>query len=491
MEKHLTATALIVDGDRVLLHWHHRLGQWMPPGGHVEPEEDPVEALLREVREETGVMAQVVHQGERFPFDYPRQLPLPFMLLVECSAEGGEPHEHLDLIYLCRVVGDPTPRPPGGDQTVRWVSAAELRGDGALARPDGVAAPVAPDVRALALRALALQPQGAYFQALPIHIDDELTVEQLIAGLSPWGSVTLQGLKGTPTGRSGTPHIYFNYEWPTPYLLALEPVSKEAREHLHLSRYCTDVLIATGSLPYSQFARGNDPPDFLCRADDIPIGLDCTQFTIPSRRTANGLFEAIRDQVLREPRGLFTTLRGCTVYMWFGSPTDQNALPYKAQDQAAIRELVAALAAVAVDLKRLRLPTAELPGQAPDLDLKHTAHGCTFYVVPMVDIPSGSLFFASTGFEIGFAYTTKHDRDEGWAEVKRLVKQHDKPGVDHLLITVGGPNERGLAFLSEEAFMDFMLQQRVTIEAPQHLSRVTVHMWSTARIVELLPNARQ
>ncbi len=53
MRRHYTATGFVVQGDRTLLHWHKRLQQWMPPGGHIEPDEDPVQAVLREIREET------------------------------------------------------------------------------------------------------------------------------------------------------------------------------------------------------------------------------------------------------------------------------------------------------------------------------------------------------------------------------------------------------------------------------------------------------
>jgi len=46
MMRHFTATAFVVDGPRTLLHWHKRLQQWMPPGGHIEADEDPAQAVL-------------------------------------------------------------------------------------------------------------------------------------------------------------------------------------------------------------------------------------------------------------------------------------------------------------------------------------------------------------------------------------------------------------------------------------------------------------
>ena len=107
MKRHFTATAFVVRGSRTLLHWHRRLQQWMPPGGHIEPDEDPVQAVLREVREETGLVAEVIATAGPLPFAYPDQLPAPYTILVEdipgsgpSTAAGaalrtGEPHQHI------------------------------------------------------------------------------------------------------------------------------------------------------------------------------------------------------------------------------------------------------------------------------------------------------------------------------------------------------------------------------------------------------------
>ena len=161
MRRHFTATGFLVEGDRTLLHWHQRLQQWMPPGGHIEPDEDPVAAVLREIREETGLAAQVIPLTPALPIDYPGQLPAPYTILIENIPDPDEPHQHIDLIYFCRPV-DSLPAERRGalaeapaDSTFRWVDEATLRSNQPLdLAACGLSIPLAEDVRQLALIAI-------------------------------------------------------------------------------------------------------------------------------------------------------------------------------------------------------------------------------------------------------------------------------------------------------------------------------------------------
>ena len=154
MKRHFTATGFVVDGSRTLLHWHKRLGQWMPPGGHIEPDEDPVEAVLREIEEETGLVTEIISTRKMEAFEYPQQLPPPYTILVEDIPGPGEPHKHIDLIYFCRVTDGAT-RPLSGDPTLRWVDERDLRGSEPLEVAGcGVSVAVPEDVRELALLAI-------------------------------------------------------------------------------------------------------------------------------------------------------------------------------------------------------------------------------------------------------------------------------------------------------------------------------------------------
>lgn len=158
MIRHFTATGFVVDGSRTLLHWHKRLQQWMPPGGHIEPNEDPVQAVLREIHEETGLVAEVIRTGAALAFDYPEQLPAPYTILVEDIPGPDEPHKHIDLIYFCRAT-DGAQHEKREDPALRWVDEAELLGKAALdVAGCGLSVPVPEDVRVLALIAIEAGP---------------------------------------------------------------------------------------------------------------------------------------------------------------------------------------------------------------------------------------------------------------------------------------------------------------------------------------------
>lgn len=156
MKKHFTATAFVVRGDATLLHWHKRLSRWLPPGGHIEPDEEPAEAALREVREETGLVCEVVATSPRHEFAQPQQIPAPYTVLLEDIPDSKEPaHMHIDLIYFVRPV-DGADHGTVDDPTLSWVTEAELRDNGPLeARGRGMSEAVGEDVRTLALAAIA------------------------------------------------------------------------------------------------------------------------------------------------------------------------------------------------------------------------------------------------------------------------------------------------------------------------------------------------
>jgi 8-oxo-dGTP pyrophosphatase MutT (NUDIX family) len=107
--KHFTASALVLGADRsLLLVDHKKLGVWLYPGGHIDPTETPDEAVLREVKEETGFDVRLLGQdniGLSDPESDVWALHTPYRVLVELIDDRLGEHYHIDLIYVCAVVG--------------------------------------------------------------------------------------------------------------------------------------------------------------------------------------------------------------------------------------------------------------------------------------------------------------------------------------------------------------------------------------------------
>lgn len=146
--RHLTASMVVLDpeADAVLLVWHLKSELWLFPGGHVDPDESPAEAAVREVLEETGVHARIV--GE--PVDLPgmQWLPSPWLTAVipapawpERPGKPAEPaHTHIDELFV--GTADSTARITEQLEEVAaasWVPLSDLDGIGARAEVPQVA----------------------------------------------------------------------------------------------------------------------------------------------------------------------------------------------------------------------------------------------------------------------------------------------------------------------------------------------------------------
>lgn len=99
MERHFNVTVYVTnEKGKFLLIRHKKLQKWLPPGGHIETNERPDVAALREVKEETGI--DVVLEGEKFPRNTDCVRPYGIQMNV---IKAGE-HEHMDIIFKAKPV---------------------------------------------------------------------------------------------------------------------------------------------------------------------------------------------------------------------------------------------------------------------------------------------------------------------------------------------------------------------------------------------------
>jgi 8-oxo-dGTP diphosphatase len=117
-DPHLVSYFVLLDRarGRVLLVEHRLAGLWLPPGGHVEPGEDPVQTVRREAYEELGIEAK--------PLD---GLTSAFFLTWTMTRDA-EPHTDVSLWFLLH--GD-SQQSLHWDRreflSIRWWSMAALR----------------------------------------------------------------------------------------------------------------------------------------------------------------------------------------------------------------------------------------------------------------------------------------------------------------------------------------------------------------------------
>lgn len=94
MARHFCASAFVINPytKKILLVMHKKNKRWTQPGGHIEDDETPEEAALREVYEETGLRVRLL--GVRFPREDDFIRPLGIQ-----KNRNSMGDIHIDIIY--------------------------------------------------------------------------------------------------------------------------------------------------------------------------------------------------------------------------------------------------------------------------------------------------------------------------------------------------------------------------------------------------------
>jgi 8-oxo-dGTP pyrophosphatase MutT (NUDIX family)/SAM-dependent methyltransferase len=163
--KHATASTFVfchlAAGWRLGLVVHPRFAKLMIPGGHLEPDESPPEAALREVIEETGLLPRFVPApGAPLPAGLGRVLvDRPWWIVehpVPADNHLAAEHVHVDHLYLA-VAASPEPVSAPA-HPFSWHAAAELPALDMFADARLLATHLFPQIGGLAETARPLPP---------------------------------------------------------------------------------------------------------------------------------------------------------------------------------------------------------------------------------------------------------------------------------------------------------------------------------------------
>lgn len=120
--------ALIVYQGRVLFVHHKKYNRWLTPGGHIELDEDPEQALFREIEEETGLTRNDLELLDTTlpafdAIDEVKPLPRPRFMDIH---QVDDQHRHIRLAFVLRAKTDKVRLQPEEGHDIRWFKPDEL-----------------------------------------------------------------------------------------------------------------------------------------------------------------------------------------------------------------------------------------------------------------------------------------------------------------------------------------------------------------------------
>lgn len=121
------------DEPKLMLHNHKLLGQLLQPGGHVELDETPWQAIAHEILEEAGYdfgQLQILQPDIFRITELPKAKvhPVPVIESTHGFDKLWPNHYHTDTSYAFVTDQEPNNKPVDGESTIiRWYSLEELK----------------------------------------------------------------------------------------------------------------------------------------------------------------------------------------------------------------------------------------------------------------------------------------------------------------------------------------------------------------------------
>lgn len=115
-----TVTVYVVYNNKVLLRHHDKYDFWLGVGGHIDLDEDPNQAAIRETKEEVGLTVVLWDENKKFKSSDPdlhKELIPPIALNRHSTSHT---HEHVDMVYFARAGTDKVLVEHNEDKSDEW-----------------------------------------------------------------------------------------------------------------------------------------------------------------------------------------------------------------------------------------------------------------------------------------------------------------------------------------------------------------------------------
>src|SRR5680860_642662 len=99
------AAGYLVKDNKVLLVHHKKFNKWTPPGGHIEENETPDQALMREWKEELDLVIDILPAHESAFTGDTNATPIPMPFHIDLEREGFDV-PHLGYFFYVRLLGE-------------------------------------------------------------------------------------------------------------------------------------------------------------------------------------------------------------------------------------------------------------------------------------------------------------------------------------------------------------------------------------------------
>lgn len=129
-----TVTGFVVHNEKLLLIKHKKMHSLLPPGGHIEVNQSPIEALYTEILEEAGITKhdlELITSYHNANLNFIQEtdsssLAVPFDINIHDITTGSS-HRHIDLAYILLSRTNSVKPETGESQEYGWYSKPNIQ----------------------------------------------------------------------------------------------------------------------------------------------------------------------------------------------------------------------------------------------------------------------------------------------------------------------------------------------------------------------------